>query len=131
MKDDAKELLRVEQLQRGKLADPWTALRVSDMLTILGLTILGFCLIVGLLTRFSAIMAAVMLFAFYMAIPPLPGLPEQPGPEHSLIVNKNLIEVIALLAIAAFPSGYWFGMDAFFGKLFRKVLPSRTRDHDE
>ena len=86
-------------------------------LTIVGLTCLGLLLIVGLFTRFSAVMAAAMLFSFYMAMPPLPGYPEAIGPEHSLIVNKNLIEVFALLAIAAFPSGYWFGMDKIVAKI--------------
>jgi uncharacterized membrane protein YphA (DoxX/SURF4 family) len=124
MKADAEALLSVEQLKRGKLGEPWTALRISDTLTIAGLTALGICLIVGLLTRFSAVLAAIMLFSFYLAMPPLPGLPPQPGPEHSLIVNKNLIEVFALLAIAAFPSGYWFGLDSFVAKIFRRREPS-------
>ena len=120
MKDDAQKMLSVEQLKRGAVSKPWTTLRISDLLTMAGLVILGFCLMTGLLTRVSAVLAAVMLFSFYMAMPPLPGLPEAPGPEHSLIVNKNLIEVVALLAIAAFPSGYWFGLDAVVGKLFRR-----------
>ena len=119
MKEAAEDLLSVNQIKAaGKLKPPISALRVSDTLTIAGLTILGFCLICGILTRFSAVMAAIMLFSFYLAMPPLPGLPAAPGPEHSLIVNKNLIEVFALLAIAAFPSGYWFGFDKFIAKLF-------------
>ena len=117
MKEAAEELLTVEQLRRGKLGEPWSMVRVSDTLTIAGLTVLGICLIAGLFTRFSAVMAAVMLFSFYLAMPPLPGLPPPPGPDHSLFVNKNLIEVFALLAIAALPSGYWFGLDAFVGKM--------------
>ena len=120
MRKDAQGMLSVDQLKRGKLAEPLTPLRVADTLTIVGLSVLGICLIVGLLTRFSAIMAAIMLLSFYLAMPPLPGLPPQPGPEHSLIVNKNLIEVFALLAIATFPSGYWFGLDKFVAKIFRR-----------
>ena len=83
----------------------------------MGLTILGGCLILGLFTRFSAIMAAVMLFMFYVAMPPWPGVPEIPGPEHSFIVNKNFIEVIALLAIASLPSGRWFGADSIVQRI--------------
>jgi hypothetical protein len=45
-------------------------------------------------------------------------VPQPPGPEHSLFVNKNLIEVIALLAIAALPTGSWFGLDSLVRKLF-------------
>jgi uncharacterized membrane protein YphA (DoxX/SURF4 family) len=110
LKSEAEELLTVEQLKRGAMKGPWTPLRVTDTLTIAGLTCLG--LIVGLFSRFAAVMAAVMLFSFYLAMPPLPGLPSMAaGTEHSLIVNKNLIEVVALLAIAALPTGYWFGLD--------------------
>lgn len=105
-----------EQLKRGAVPNPWTPLRISNMLTIVGLTALGICLIVGLFTRFSALSAAFMLFSFYMVWPPFPGVPVAPGPEHSFIVNKNLIEVVALIAIAATSSGIWFGLDGILWK---------------
>jgi len=71
-------------------------------------------LIAGLLTRPAAVAGAVMMVMFYSPMPPWPGVPEAPGPEHSFIVNKNLIEAIALLAIAALPTGQWFGVDALW-----------------
>ena len=111
LKDNAQKKLTISQLKNGKLGESWTWLRNSDVMTMAGLTILGFCLIVGLFTRSAAVLSAIMLFSFYLAMPPLPGLPEAPGPEHSLIVNKNLIEVVALLAIASVPSGYWLGLE--------------------
>jgi len=111
LKDTAQKKLTISQLKKGKLSEGWTGLRISDVMIMAGLTILGFCLIVGLFTRIAAVFSAIMLFSFYLAMPPLPGLPEAPGPEHSLIVNKNLIEVFALLAIASVPSGYWLGLD--------------------
>lgn len=107
----ANGLLTLEQHSRGELPVTWTALKISDMLTIVGLTALGTTLILGLFTRFSCVMAAIMLFSFYMAMPPWPGSPPIPGPEHSLFINKNLIEVIALCALAALPTGIWFGLD--------------------
>lgn len=118
LRDDAQAILTVDQLRKGGVPKPWDSQRIADWLTIAGLACLGLLLIVGLFTRFSAFMGAVMLFSFYMAMPPLPGLPEAPGPEHSLIVNKNLIEVAALLAIAATPSGYWFGLDKLVYRIF-------------
>ena len=120
LKDKAEEMLSVKQLSRGAMPEPWTALRISDLLTIAGLTILGICLILGVFTRFSALMAALMLFMFYAAMPPWPGVPEAPGPEHSFIVNKNFIEVVALLAIACLPSGRWFGVDGMIGRWLGK-----------
>ena len=95
------------------MSGPNTLLAWSDFATMWALTILGLLLIAGLFTKTAAAAAAFMLFSFYLAMPPFPGVPEAPGPEHSLIVNKNLIEVIALLAIAALPTGHWFGVDAW------------------
>ncbi len=39
-------------------------------------------------------------------------VPEPPGPEHALFINKNMIEVIACLALAAIPTGRFAGLDA-------------------
>ena len=128
--EDALALLRTEQHSRGPVATPWTTLKFTDTMTIIGLTVLGSMLILGLFTRFAAIAAAFMLFNFYMAMPPFPGVPEAPGPEHSFIVNKNLIEVFALLAIAAVPSGMWFGVDRLLSVFFanwradKKISPA-------
>ena len=109
----AFELLTLAQLSEQPETSSNTTLRLVDLTTMWGLTILGVLLISGLFTRLAAVAAAGLLFSFYLAMPPLPGLPEIPGPEHSYIVNKNLIEVIALLAIAAMPTGRWFGLDAW------------------
>jgi uncharacterized membrane protein YphA (DoxX/SURF4 family) len=116
LKEDAIGLLTVEQLRKGPLPTPWTPLKIVDMLTITGLAGLGILLIIGLFSRFAAFSAAFMVFGFYMAMPPLPGLPEAPGPEHSFIVNKNLVEVMALLALAAVPTGQWFGVDSLLSR---------------
>ena len=120
LKSDAMDLLTVDQIRKGPAPEPWTPLRISDRLTIAGLCILGACLMLGLLTRTSAFFAAIMIFMFYMAQPPWPGVPPAPGPEHSFIVNKNLIEVFALLAIAFLPTGRWFGVDGLVGWMFKR-----------
>ena len=62
----------------------------------------------------------MMVFGFYLAMPPLPGVPEAPGPEHSFIVNKNLVEVLALMTLAFVPSGYWFGLDKLVARFFAR-----------
>lgn len=119
LKDDAYDILTTDQRSRGPVPEPITMLKVTDNLTIIGLTALGTLLVTGLFTRFAAVAAAFMLFNFYMAMPPLPGVPALPGPEHSFIINKNLIEVFALLALAALPTGRWFGLDALAAKFVR------------
>jgi uncharacterized membrane protein YphA (DoxX/SURF4 family) len=116
MKVKAMDLLDVEQIQIGPLSTPFSTLRVVDLVTISGLIVLGALLILGLFTRCAAVSAAFMVFGFYLAMPPWPGVPEIPGPEHSFIVNKNLVEILALLALAVLPSGKWFGIDAVMGR---------------
>lgn len=121
LQDEAMQLLTVDQLKLGPPRQPFTTLKIADSLTIAGLTGLGLLLIFGLFTRFAALSAAFMLFGFYMAMPPLPGVPDVPGPEHSFIVNKNLIEVMTLMALAFIPTGKWFGLDCLIPSIaFRK-----------
>lgn len=116
LKVSAQKLLTAEQLARGPVRLPSTPVDRINQQTIWGLTILGVLLLIGLGTRYAAIGGAVMLTMFYLAMPPWPGVPEAPGPEHSFIVNKNFIEVMALLAIAALPTGQWFGLDRLCSK---------------
>ena len=87
---------------------------------VLGSLGVGLLLIAGLFTRTAAFLGAAMLLSFYLVSPPWPGVPPAPGPEHSLIVNKNLIEVIALLAIGFSASGRWFGLDAVISGVLRR-----------
>jgi len=116
LKTSAVNLLKPEQLARGAFPNTDSPLAKSDSQVMWGLIVLGVLLILGLATRVAAILGAVMLMMFYMVMPPWPGVPQLPGPEHSFIVNKNMIEAIALLAIAALPTGSWFGIDALFSK---------------
>lgn len=118
MKKAAGKLLRPEQLALGALPPEDTPLHRASSRAMWGLLILGSLLLLGLGTRVAALAGAVMLLSFYLVLPPWPGVPQPPGPEHSFLVNKNLIEVIALLAIAALPTGSWFGVDGLIRKLF-------------
>jgi len=113
----AEKLLTPEQRARGPVAMPPTRINQIDTMTMWGLTVIGTLLIAGLCSRLAAIGGAVLLFSFYLAMPPWPGVPAAPGPEHSLWVNKNLIEVLALLLLASVPTGRWFGLDALAGRL--------------
>ncbi len=116
LKVSAQKLLSAEQLARGPVRLPSAPVERINQQTMWGLTILGVLLLAGLGTRYAAFGGAVMLTMFYLAMPPWPGVPEAPGPEHSFIVNKNFIEIMALLAIAALPTGQWFGLDRLCSK---------------
>jgi uncharacterized membrane protein YphA (DoxX/SURF4 family) len=84
-----------------------------DQITMYGLTILGACLIVGLFTRTACLLSAAFLLMTYLIHPPFPWLPPAPNNEgYYLFINKNVIEMLALLALATTTSGRWLGLDA-------------------
>ncbi len=121
------DVLTSEQRQRPPMPDParlpvgsWQMLEWSDAAVMWGLLVLGACLMLGIFSRFSSLLTALLVLSFYLAMPPLPGWPEGPRLEgHYLLVNKTLIEVIALLALACIPTGRWAGLDG----LLQFVLP--------
>ena len=87
-------------------------LNAVDFLNTWGLIAIGTGLILGLFTRASAISGAVLLFVYYLNNPPLIGLDYSLPTEGSyLIVSKTLIESVALLTLAIFPSGSFAGLD--------------------
>lgn len=128
MQDAAKKLLIRSQLTAGPPSLPWAPIDWTNFLTIAGLTTLGLMLISGLFTRAAAIGGALMLLSFYLVMPPWPGVPPAPGPEHSLFVNKNLIEVLALIAIIGLPTGKWFGLDNFVERWMNRDEEDDTVD---
>src|SRR5439155_21320231 len=89
-----------------------TDLERINAVTRWGLTIIGACLLIGLFTRTSCVAGAAFLLMFYLAMPSLPWLPANPRSEgHYLFINKNIIEMIALLTLATTRSGKWLGVD--------------------
>ena len=77
-----------------------------------GLVVIGACLMLGFFTRLSAFLGAVFLAMLYVAMPPLPWVPEVTRTEGKyLFVNKNLVEMLALLVLATSRTGYWVGLD--------------------
>lgn len=121
MKEAAEDLLNGPQLLKGPVPLPMTEVQQIDSRTMWGLTIFGLLLMIGLFTRLSAVGGAFLLMMFYLAMPPWPGVQEIPSIEHNLFVNKVLVEMLALLAIAALPSGKWFGVDAAISALFTRT----------
>lgn len=99
------------------------ALAVVDFLNKWGLVLIGIALMLGLLTRFAVAVGAILLFIYYVATPPFVGLSyAMPSEGAYLIVNKTLIEAVALLVLAAFPTGKHFGLDRL---LFRRQASRR------
>jgi len=97
------------------LAASSTRVLIVDQLNIWGLTLLGLALMLGLRVRLAALLGALLVGLYYLATPPL-FAPATAGPAegHYLLVNKNLIEVLALLLVA-FTANFTFSLDRLFG----------------
>ena len=94
----------------------------------LGLAIIGGCLLIGLLTRLNCVLAAGFLLMLYFSSPPWPWLPTPPNsPGNTLYVNRNVIEMFALLALATTASGRWFGVDALVDWTLGALFGGRRR----
>jgi uncharacterized membrane protein YphA (DoxX/SURF4 family) len=92
----------------------WDQLDWVDWLTAWGVTVVGGLLLAGFFTRTACVGGALFLLMFFLAMPPFPWLPANPRAEgHYLYINKNIIEMLALLALACTPSGRWVGLDGF------------------
>ena len=79
-------------------------LELVDRLVTYSNIAIGTCLIVGLFTRFSALAGALFLAQIVAAQPDWPGLYPHPHPSagRSMVVNKEFVEMTALVAYRLF-----------------------------
>jgi hypothetical protein len=85
---------------------------IVDTANAYGLTLIGLALILGLFTRLASWSGVGMLLMYYLAYPPFGGYSYGALSEGSyLIVNKNLVELFALIVLAFTQSGQFFGID--------------------
>jgi len=108
-------LLSDAQKRKGEIPMPSTRGDFVDFMVTYGLTAIGFCLLLGLFTRPAALGGAAFLTFVLMTQPPWPTIyPPAPGVVgHALLVDKNFIELVALLLIASCAAGRWAGVDYF------------------
>ena len=94
------------------MAESDTIMKVVDFMNIWGLIFIGLSLFLGLLTRWSSIAGALLLFFYFVAYPPIPGYTFGTVMEGSYLwVNKTLIEFFVLLFFTFIPVGLLFGAD--------------------
>jgi thiosulfate dehydrogenase [quinone] large subunit len=82
-----------------------------DLAIPMGLLLVGLSLMLGLFTQSGCAGAMAFLVLFYLSQPPLTGMPMTGAEGENLIVNKNLIELLALLAVFTFRTGSIAGLD--------------------
>jgi thiosulfate dehydrogenase [quinone] large subunit len=99
----------------GWIASNPSVLSAVDFLNTWGLICIGLGLILGLFTRSAAIAGALLIGLYYLFNPPLVGITTlAPMEGNYLIVNKNLIEAVMLLLLAASPAARSWGLDSLF-----------------
>lgn len=102
-------------------------LSMVDFINVWGLTIIGLLLILGLFNKAVSIGGVALLAMYYLAHPPLVGIVSVLPTEGSyLIVNKNLIELFALLVICAFPTSHIIGIEHLIAKFRGAAIDEST-----
>jgi thiosulfate dehydrogenase (quinone) large subunit len=113
------------ELFRWLAAQP-NLLGYADQITMWGLTIVGALLILGLFTRLASLGAIGFLVLFYLCNPPFVGyFYSLPSEGSYLVVNKNLVEMAALVVVMLTGSGKFAGLDLFVSRLIAGVRKAK------
>ncbi|SCM59672.1 DoxX family membrane protein [Petrimonas mucosa] len=89
-------------------------LAVVDFLNVWGLVLIGLGILFGFLFKPAAIAGSILIFIYYLSVPPLVGYEYTlPTDGSNLVVNRTLIEAIALFGLILFPTNKIFGLDYF------------------
>ncbi len=102
-------------------------LRVVDLMNVLGLTLIGAALMLGCFSRLASLFGALLLGMYYLAHPPLAGMGfGLPAEGSYLVIDKNLVELTALLVLACVPTGRFIGLDGLVRSLFGATIPAES-----
>ena len=90
------------------------ALHVVNLMNAYGLTVVGACLILGLATPLACLGAMALLALYYVASPPWIAVLPRMTEGNYLVVDKNVVEFLAVLVLLAFNTGRIAGLDVLF-----------------
>jgi thiosulfate dehydrogenase [quinone] large subunit len=85
-----------------------------DLAVAVALLVVGLALMLGFFTQVGCIGAMVLLTMFYLSAIPTSGLPEPRMEGTYLLVNKNLVELVAVAVVFVFRTGRIAGLDRWF-----------------
>jgi thiosulfate dehydrogenase [quinone] large subunit len=91
-----------------------TLVHATDIAVPIGLLLVGMSLMLGLFTQLGCAGAIAFLVLFYVSQPPLSGMPQAGAEGAYLLVNKNLIELAAVMTVMAFRTGAIAGLDCLW-----------------
>jgi len=99
------------------LATNQSVLSVVDFMNMWGLVAIGLGLLLGCFSRIAISGGIILLLFYYLSHPPFVGLKYGLPMEGSyLIVNKNLIELAAMIVLLLFPTSKIIGVDRLIFK---------------
>ena len=90
------------------LVESSSVLSIIDFMNIWGQILIGLGLILGFCSTWAAYAGALLLFFYYIAIPPFAN--------SYTFIDKNLFELFAFLVIAVFPTSQIIGLDLLINK---------------
>lgn len=89
-------------------------LATVDFLNTWGLVAIGLGLVFGFLFKPAAIIGSILIFIYYLSVPPMVGYEYTlPSDGSNLVINRTFIEAVALFGLALFPTNKIFGLDFF------------------
>ncbi len=99
------------------LASSQQIIQIIDLINIWGLILIGMGLMLGLFTRFALISGIALLSLYYLSHPPLVNYEYiLPREGNYLIVDKNLIEIFAMVVLLVFPTSHIIGFDRLLNR---------------
>jgi uncharacterized membrane protein YphA (DoxX/SURF4 family) len=124
-KNSLYSLLNDDQKAPGLVPRTWNILawgrtdQINFAVTY-ALSAIGLCLMLGLCSRLAALGGAAFMCFVVMTQPAFPTIypPDPAVVGHALLINKDFIELMALLVIASVPAGRWAGLDFFLYHIF-------------
>lgn len=102
---------------------PWIDRSVKIALLLIGLS-----LILGLFTKIGAWGALFFLSLFYLLYIPLMGVPQPSNEGTYLLVNKTLIEAVAVCVLLAFDTGAIAGLDLLLRRRRRRAAQPEAKN---
>ena len=120
------------QKERGLVTSTWNPfqwdrMKQIDFAVTVSLTAIGLCLMLGFCTPLAALGGACFMCFVVLTQPAFPTIypPDPHVVGHSLLVNKDFIEMLALLVVATTRAGRWGGLDIFVSRWILRPLFSR------
>lgn len=100
------------------IANNPTLLSIVDSANIWGLTLIGLGLIVGCFSRYASMAGIALLVLFYVSHIPFIGASYMlPAEGNYLWLDKNVIEIFALMVTIVLPTSHIIGIDRFICSL--------------